>query len=201
MPTPTEIANLALSHLGTGKEIQNLETEKSNEANACRRYYELARDTTLRDFPWSFANKTATLPLVEEDPTDEWAFSYRYPTDCTHMRKILSSQRNDTRQTRVPFEIASDDQGKLIYTDEADAQVKYTAKVTDSERFTPDFTLAFSFRLAAYIAPRITGADPFRMGERAVRLYLFEIRKAEAADVNEQQDEEEPEAEQIRARD
>src|SRR5688572_11149621 len=111
MASETEIANLALSHLGVGKEIANLETERSQEAVACRRFYDTARDATLRDFSWPFATKIAVLGLIEADPNDEWDYSYRYPSDCLQLRRILSGVRNDTRDSRVPFKLAHDDSG------------------------------------------------------------------------------------------
>ena len=107
---------------------------------------------------------------------------------------------NDTRQTRVPYKLGKDEQGKLIYTDQKDAKIDYTARVNDPERYSSDFILALSFRLAAYIAPRLTGGDPFKLGDRAMKMYLFEISRAESSDLNEQQDEEEPESEFTRER-
>lgn len=201
MSTKTEIANLALSHLGVGKEIANIETENSQEANACRRYYDVARETTLRDFNWPFTTKETALTLVSQNPTEEWAYSYRYPTDCLKLRRILSSIRNDTRQTRIPYKIVRDNAGKLVYTDQINAAMEYTYDETDASRFDSDFVMALSLRLAAYMAPRLTSGDPFKMGERAIRLYSVEISKAQASAANEQQDEEKPDAEWINARD
>lgn len=201
MPSKTGISNLALAHLGIGKRITSLETEKSSEAAACRDFYDLVVEATLRDFPWSFANiEREALALVEEEPTDDWAYSYRYPSGCANLLKIHSDTRNDTKQSRVPYKIAKDSQGKLIYTDKEDAEVMYTELVTDTDLYPADFVLALSFRLAVYIAPQITGADLFKMGERSFQLYLMEIEKAKARNVNEQQDEEEPESEFIRGR-
>jgi hypothetical protein len=200
MASKTEIANIALSDLGTGKEISNLETEKSTEAGTMRRFYDLALDTTLRDFHWSFTTKFAALALIEEDPNSEWDYSYRYPTDCLKIRRILSGIRNDSRDTRTPYKIGRDDQGLVVYTDKEDAEIEYTVRETDPTRFPADFILALGHRLAAYAAPRICGEDPFKMGERAMRLYMFEIATAKASSLNEQQDEEDPEASSIKAR-
>lgn len=61
--------------------------------------------------------------------------------------------------------------------------------------------MAFSFRLAAYIAPRLTSGDPFKMSERAMQLYIIELTNAQATALNEQQDEQSPESEFIRSRD
>lgn len=200
MSSSTEIANLALSHLGVSKEIANLETENSAEANACRRFYEISRDATLRDFPWPFATKFVALGLVAEDPTDEWKFSYRYPSDCLRLRRLLSGNRTDHRQSRASYKITRDSSGLLLYTDLEDAELEYTLKETDTGRFPSDFTMALSLRLAAYIAPRVAEEDPFQLGQRALQLYQFELSRAQASALNEEQPDEDPQSEFIRGR-
>lgn len=200
MATKTEISNLALSHLGIGKEIQNIDTENSQEASACRRFFDTARQATLRDFSWPFATKFATLGLVMEDPTDEWSFSYQYPSDCLHFRRILSGTRNDTRKSRVPYRIVNGQVGQEIYCDMENAQAEYTADITDTSRFPPDFVMALSFRLATYMPVRLTKGDPFKLGDRAAKFYQMELSRAEATAVNEEQEEEEPDSEFIRER-
>ena len=200
MASSTEIANLVLGHLAVGKDIGNLETESSTEARVIRRYYAAARDATLRDYAWPFATKFVALALVEEEPTTEWGFSYRYPSDCLEIRRILSGVRNDSRQSRAPYKIGQDSAGLLLYTDEEDAQVEYTMRETDPQRFPPDFMLAFSFYLAMLTAPALTAGDQFKLGERAGKLYAFEIGRAASRGFNEEQPEEPPEAEAIRGR-
>jgi len=200
MSQKTEVANLAISHLGQGKEIANIDSDRSSEALTMKRYLPIAIQVVLKDFPHSFSNVTSELALVEEQPNDEWAFSYRYPTDCLQMLRILSGVRNDTRQSRVNYKIGKDVAGKLIYTDKEDAVLEYTQNITDTDRFPPDLTLALSFLLASLAAPRLTGEDPFKMGERAMNMYLLYKGKAEVSDANEEQQEEPPEAEAVRAR-
>ena len=191
------ICNMALSHLGVAKEIANLETENSQEASACRRFFAQARDNTLRDYPWPFATKITTLALVEADPNEEWGYSYRAPTDFLRINRILSGVRNDSARTRVPYRIVRDESGLLIYTDKEDAEIEYVMRETDPSRYPGDFTMALSLRLAAYIAPRLTAGDPYKLGERALRLHSLEISKAEATSVNEEQAEEAPESEMV----
>lgn len=200
MASSSEICNLALSHIGVGKEVANYLTEKSEEAAACRRFFTLTQDAVLRDFPWPFAKKIATLALIEEDPTDEAEFSYRYPTDCIFIRKLLSGIANDTRQSRVPYTVAYSETGRIILCNIEDAQLEYTIRISDPEKYPPDFAMAFSLRLAHYIAPRLTGGDAFKVGERALKLYEYEISKAKVNSLNEQQGEEEVLSELERAR-
>ncbi|MCK5236261.1 MAG: hypothetical protein KAR06_04670, partial [Deltaproteobacteria bacterium] len=72
---------------------------------------------------------------------------------------------------------------------------------TDDPQFYPeDFTLAFSYYLAHLMAPRLTGGDQFKRGDKALELYQFEISRAVSRGANEEQVEEPPEAEWTRAR-
>ena len=198
--TSTEIANMAISHVGSGKEIANLDTESSEEASACRRFYENARDTVLRDCNWPFATEIVTLGLVEEDPNTEWDFSYRYPSDCINIRKIQSGIRNDHRQSRVPYRVAQDSTGLLIFTDEQNAVLEYTKREEDTSRFPSDFAIALSYKLAYLIAPRLSRGDPFKMKQDLQREYMMAISMAKAAAFNEEQSDQEPESEFMRIR-
>ena len=161
MASSTDICNKAISHLGIGKEIANLETERTAEALACRRFFSDVIEEVLRDYAWPFATKFSDLELVEEDPTSEWSYSYRYPSDCLEFRRILSGTRSDTPDTRIPYRVGQDSQGRLIYTDQDSAEGEYTVRVTEAGRFTADFVSAASLLLASYIAPRLTAFSIF----------------------------------------
>lgn len=191
---------MALSHLGVGYQISNLETERSEEANAIKSFYNTAREFIQSNFPWPFLTKSELLALVEEDPTDEWNYSYRYPSDCLKVRRIFSPIRNDYRQSRVPYLMYRDDTGKLIYTDQEDARIEYSAELTEEEKWPADFILAFSAILAFYVAPRLTKGDPFKMRKDMLELYLSQLRSAEQRSLNEEQAEEVPLSEFQRAR-
>ena len=185
MASKTEICNLALSHLGISKDIANVDTEQSQEAKACRRFYDLARQTTLKDFNWPFATKFLALGLIEENPTDEWRYSYRYPNDCLYARRILSGFRDDTENTRIQYKVGQDDAGLLFYTDKESATLEYTVDIEDVSYFSSDFKMALSYRLAHYIAARITAGDPFNLADKSFAKYKMEITNAAANALNE----------------
>jgi hypothetical protein len=198
-----EICNLALSHIGVAKEIGNLETDAGAEASACRRFYAITRNQVLRDFAWPFTTKYAALGLVAENPSEidqEWRFVYRYPSDCIKIRRIVSGIRPEPRQARIPFQIARDSVGQIIYTNRENAEAEYTILESDVSRYPDDFVQALSLRLAAYISPRLTGGDPFKVGTRALQLYQFEIARAQATAGNEEQPHEDPNSELERSR-
>lgn len=193
------IWNMALSHLGQGKEVQD-EDENSAAAGACRRFYDQVVDEALGDFRWSFNRKFATLALIEADPTDEWAYAYRVPSDCLTVRRILSGIRNDTNATAIPFIIGQDDSGRLLYTDMENAQVEYGVRLDGTSRFPADFARALSFLLAVYIAPRVTAGDPFGLRKDAMSLYENAIGKAMSHDANQGRADQAPDSEFISVR-
>lgn len=184
----TEVANLAISHLGIGKEIGNLDSENSSEARAARRFWDAARRATLRDGRWPIATKIDDLALIESNPNTEWGYSYQYPSDCVGFRRILSGTRNDARQTRVAFRIAQDSLNrKLIFTDQQLAQGEWTIDQTTIILWPDDLVIAVSLRWAALMAPRLTKGDPFKLQKSCMDAYLFEISKARANAANEEQ--------------
>lgn len=195
----TEICNMAIAHLGIGKQIATL-TERSQEANVCSIFYETAKDITLRDFDWPFTTKNVDLGLVETDPTTEWSFSYRYPSDAVKIRRILSGIRNDNNDTEVPHKIYADDSGKLLYCDIEDAVLEYTARIDVVEQYPLDFVMALSYRLASLIAPTIVGVKNISLVGNMLELYNLHVGMARQNSAGEEKQDRTPESEFIRAR-
>jgi hypothetical protein len=202
MSSKNEIANMALGHLGIGKSVVDFNTDRTSEADALRKFYDQARDVTLRDFDWAFARKSVALSLLEENPTDEWLFSYSIPSDCIKLIKLVyPGRRVDSHDNRVPFELAYGELGTEVHTDLEDAIAKYTVRATDEERFSEDFAIAFSMMLATLIAPRVTGADASMFTRIIFQQYQAYLAKARSAAANEAGKDVPPQSEFIRARD
>jgi hypothetical protein len=203
MSSELDICNMALSHLGVSVEIQDLAAERSKEAQACRRFYEPTRDEVLRDFDWSFARRREALAKVADDPDTYWSFSYRRPANALAIRSLPNDAgiRIDTSASRVVFSEGSDATGELIFTDQIDAEVIYTVRETNAEKFPPDFVHALSLLLASKIGPRVAGGDQFKLADRAFGLYRLAIQKAQANAANENARlDPEPDAEMVRIR-
>lgn len=199
-PSKASICNMALSHLGVSDAVTDVDTESSKEAQACRLFYEACRDDVLRAFAWPFAVIIEDLTIVEEDPNDEWAFSYRYPSGCLAARRLLSGTRTDSQNTVVPYRVARDASGRVIFTDLEDAQIEYTSLVDAEEEWDSIFVSALTYLLAFKIAPRLAGGDESKLGDRAFKLYLYELSRAQAAAANEERPDLPPDAELITAR-
>jgi hypothetical protein len=99
MTAVVDIANRALSSIGTRSQIADL-GEDSNEARNCKLLLEPLRDELLRMAPWSCAFNFKNLSLIcsapgtPENPTagadtwqkgippPPWSYEYAYPSDC-----------------------------------------------------------------------------------------------------------------------
>jgi hypothetical protein len=175
-----DICNLAISHLAVGMEIQDFDNEKTEAAQACRRFYDVARQKVLRDFDWPFASTIENLTLVATQPTAEWSYSYRYPSKAIAIHRLLNgATRADTQTSRAIYSIGRDATGKIIYSDvPATAQVEYTYDEDDTTRFPPDFVVALSLYLASLIGPRVAGGDQFKLADRAFQYYQRAIKEA-----------------------
>lgn len=201
-----DIANMAVSHLAVGLEIQDFDNEKTEAAQAARRFYDLARQKVLRDYDWPFANTIEFLALLANpvgltQPTTEWLYSYRYPANAIAVRRILNqATRVDTAGSRAIYSVGRDSVGRIIYSDLATAQIQYTYDETDTTRFPPDFAVALSFYLAFLIGPRVSGGDQFKLADRAYVLYQRAILEAQANAANEEPPDNLPDAEMILAR-
>jgi hypothetical protein len=204
MATKTNICNMAIAHLGTGDLIGNVDTDTTVEGVTCNLFYDDARRKVLADCPWSFARKEQALGLVatlsDTDADAEWTYSYRYPSDCVDFLRIKSGIRQDTRQSRVPYKILKDESGKLIYSDEQNAQGEYTIDVETASFYPSDFVLAFSYKLAELIAPVLAKGNT-GVKREMMQFYLAEISNAMNNNRNEDQPGEKPVSEFERVRD
>lgn len=195
MSSVVEIYNLALAAIGVTRQVAAVD-EGSQEAATCTLHYANCRDRVLRDFDWPFARRYETLGLVAESPNTEWTYSYRYPSSCVNVRRLVGANRAD--HTRLFFVLGSDASGKLIYTDEPEAVAVITARIEDSEIFDPGFVNALAFLLAS----RVGG--PLSRDAKLVTLareqYIAELAAARSNAANEGQRDAPPDAESISAR-
>lgn len=158
--TTTIICNIALSHIGQG-ELEDVETDVGPEADACRRYYSIARKDVLREHSWGFA--TSQIPLVEnpsvdEDDYPEWTYFYTYPSSCLTVWAVFN-EATVQEKWEQEFEVIHNPTlgERIILTDQEDAFAEYSHDVQDVTLWDEKFVMAFTYRLAAMIAKQVTG--------------------------------------------
>lgn len=202
MADKTDVANMALFHIGVSNTISNIDTERTTEARVCKAFFDQSVDEMLRDFCYPDTAKYATLQLISSNPNNDWGYSYSYPNDCLMIIKILGQSRVGDYTSRVPYDLGYSSSSKLIYTDQASAVAKYIVRITDVSYLNPDLISALSYKLALYIAPTIASGENRANAEAKVRnMYIDMQSKAAKNALNEIQEDREPEAENIRLRD
>ena len=199
MSSIAEICNLALGNIGIQKTIVNID-ETSVEAKACKRFYDHSRKVALRDSPWPFATRFITLALVEENPNGVWAYSYRYPSYCEKVRRIIPSSVSVDTNYRDPYTLSNDASGRLIYSNQINAIAEITYNITDTTLFDQMFVDALSWAIGMRIAPSLTGNNHKLVMSNAYKMYIKSIEDAANSSFNEENISREPYSETIQAR-
>ena len=196
MSSQVQIAKLALQHIGDRYDIADI-TEESVEAEQINLVFDDTRDELLRRFPWRFAKKYVSPATLDVTVPGLWDYAYQYPTDAVKVRGITNSLGFDAEP--IKFEVALlTDNTKVILTDEENAELFYTARITDTTRFDPEFTMAFSFLLASRICMALTGS--LEIAQALEKEVLRTVSQAADTDSSEGRNREAPEASWIDAR-
>jgi len=212
-PVVQELVNLALLRLGISKDTEpKAGRDVMAEAHLVNIAFGRERDVVLRDFPWSWAKAydTPGVALGPSPPANAaWAYAYSAPVDLLFVRRIVkpgggcgwgSGWQQDAHP--IPFEVGTDGVQKLIFTNQPNATVEYTRKMTtpaEFDQWDPMFSSMFAWRLAGVLAPlRINDKKAAAAAQlQALRMYQMELAQAQHASVTEGQFHEPPDAEWI----
>ena len=211
MASEVDISNLALAHLGDTATVASLyPPEGSAQAEHCSRFYPVARDTLLEMHAWSFATRRVALPLLSVTiPT--WKYVYQMPNDVINVKAVIPYDVNDDYSnnmsypsqygynpeiipaagTYVPqnFHIETLPSGQqILCTNQENAVLRYTAKVTDTSQFSPLFTISLSWMLASMLAgPIIKGDQGAAEGKRCYQMFQGHFAEATQSDAVQRQ--------------
>lgn len=175
------ICNLALSAVGTRSSIASM-TEDSVEARECNLHYTPALEAVLASAHWNFARKQGTATLLKDGsivgttnpPPPPWLYEYGYPDDCLGVRYVLpqlasaqgvvpgSVPVESVASAPVYFIMSSDtDQSgndrNVLLTNQPQAILVYTKRITNPNLFDAPFVDAFALYLASRVAFQLTG--------------------------------------------
>lgn len=211
MITQVDICNMAMGRLGISRFISSID-ERSNEARICKQFYDIVRDRTLTKTTPGFANCYADLQDIGTPP-DEWAYRYRYPSDCLKLLKIMylvdssvtyyDSYGNPTYPLplpTIPHEIVADEPSNslAILTNISPIRAKYTKRVTNEVLFSQAFINAFAWGLAVELAAPLSASPNY--ASQATVAFNLAVSEAIADSQNEQSQEQQPESAFITAR-
>ena len=196
MASQVQIAKLALQHVGDRFDISSL-TEFTPEAEQVNLIFNDTRDALLRQHPWNFAKKFVSPATVAGTVPGGWTFMYLYPTDAVRILGITNPLGRG--QPPIEFEVARNAaNNRVLLCDQESAEIVYTARITTTEDFDAEFTMALSYSLAAKLAMPLTG-DRGIAGELE-KLATIHCNSAWETDASEGIEPAKPEADWITAR-
>lgn len=200
MTTKTNICNMALTHISAKNTVTNIDTDSGQEAKTCRIFYDDALRFVLSDMDWNFASARVLLSELSEDAPVDWDYVYSYPTNCVKAREIFDASRS-TNLVNIPFEVNlnADKTLKAVFTNQYQANLRYTHFVSDPNLFPPGFVMMLSWWLAYLIAFPLTKKKSIK--DDAKQGYQEMKMMAAVADIEEALPFDLPESEFIRARD
>lgn len=174
---------MAIDKVGSTR-ITDYEDETADDtlnAERCRLYYPLVRDSLLRSFSWNFAMKRVQLTRVGPTPVSGYDYAYTLPDDCLRMIAEIDEDTDEPLDAdSYPWRVES---GELLCNEE-EPYIKYVYRNEDVEQYDPLFVQLLVYELAAELAPAI------KQNERLtaellqyIRLYL--LPQARAIDAKE----------------
>lgn len=181
MASEVDICNLALAHLGDEASVSALSPpDGSAQAAHCARFYPIARDKLLTLHAWGFAVKRVALAQLGTPPAS-WAYQYVMPNDCLQPIAVLQSEdTGNGGRDGNRYETENYGGDVVVLTDVPTAYLRYTYKITDTNKFSAPFIDALAWLLAAYLAGPIT-KDP-RVTESAYQMFSLAFADAVRAD-------------------
>ncbi len=150
MASDVGICNRALQKLGA-RRITSLGQDHVN-ARACNIAFEPVRDALLREHPWNFAIKLASLAVAGTDPIFGRNRSFQLPTDYLRLLSKFPEDNDNTHDWQI--------QGKKIHTDDsAPLEVRYIAQITDPNEMDALFREALATDLALEMCEELTQSN------------------------------------------
>ena len=207
MASDVDICNAALGELGDTATVVSINPPSGSiQAALCARFYPIARDALLEMHTWGFATRRVQPALLAETPPTPWAYAYQAPSDVLNFLSITdpnatddysaglqqygsvtgASQFNIGLYTTQPFAVEMDQSGnQIILTNQQNAMLRYSGRVTDTTTFGPLFTEALTKLLKSKLAgPVIKGSEGRAEMKSALEEFKLALGAAMASDAN-----------------
>jgi hypothetical protein len=147
------ICNMALGKCGVTKQIDSLEFSEEEtvpeEARLCSLYFELAFRAAARGHDWKCLSSQADISgNLTTAPVFGYDYAYSLPSNCI---RVLRVEDEDIYPWRV--------QGRTLVTDATSVKIDYIQYTMNTDLYDDLFTEALVMRLAAHLAPALSGGE------------------------------------------
>lgn len=169
--TRLSIYNRAIGLVG-GNTVSSL-SENRPEAIQCSIYWDNARRSVLRDYPFRFAIRRSVLDSTSmpTSTSGEWSYAYEMPINAIRVLSVHSEQDKHSRQ---PFVIEYLDDKSVVLCNISNAEITYISDVTDVALWDEQFVSAMTHKLALLINSPLSSSSEdagLRRAEALAKLY------------------------------
>ena len=179
-----EIYNMALGFIGC--RTVGSPNEPCPEAIQCGLFWDRARRSALRDYPYRFAVQRFRLPEKElpDVYAQEWTHCYGIPDGVLKVIRVHDGARRGLN--KVPYAIQRGDEGEVLLSDVEQAMIDAVVDVDDIATWDDAFCAAVARKLACLICVPLCKGDS-KLGA-LTQAYQAAIPVAEGADASESYD-------------
>jgi hypothetical protein len=208
MASEVDICNLALAYLGDTASLSSIDPpEGSAQADHCHRFYPIARDTLLEMHLWNFSMRRIAIALAAYN-SSTWSFAYLVPSDAINLIAVIPPDVADDYSVKFvptdapvyahnyspmiqtgryipqPYAVETQADGsQVLYTNQENAVLRYTAHVLDTNLFSPLFTMTLAWHLASMLAgPVIKGEAGAAEAKRCLQMMMTYLKEAQESD-------------------
>ena len=175
-----QICNSALIKLGLDT-ITSL-SESNKRAKYCKKQYPIIRDKVLYSHPWNFALVMVQIAQSASTPEFQWDYEHVLPSDVLRVLDV-----KDNEDGTLKYEVGHNPTtgSRVLWSNDATMEIRYTRKVTDVTQYTPTFGEAVATLLAAELAmPLVQSKTTAEMLQKSYFQYIAEARSLDAQEGN-----------------
>lgn len=149
MASKVQLCNRALLRLGAAR-ITSL-TDGTQEATLCNLLFNDIADEVMSSGSWSACIRRASLNATSTDPTYGYDYEFQLPTNPVCLRVLSTEDEEENEYEEYAIE------GDKLLSDALLVNIKYIARITDTQSYGTLLSNCIVSRLAAELAYPITG--------------------------------------------
>lgn len=183
MASKIMIWNMALGFIGT--RTVTSEAEKCQEAVQCNLFWDNARRSVLRAYPFQFAQRKQSLAekILPKEYGSMWRHAYGLPYNCLAVQAVADT--NNFYEKKY-FETAVTSEGeRVLLCDVSPCFLHFTEDVDNTDLFDELFINALAYKLAALVCVPLLKNNAQKVQELN-QLYEMSIQKAVQSNAREQ---------------
>lgn len=175
-----DIANMALDFLGHAPPVSNIDSPVTDTEKLLARHFDACRQELLRDNPWNFATKHATIARNTVAPAFDYEDAYDLPNDWV---RTLSVEGDSIVLQSRDFTIA----GRQIWMNNgggASIKLRYVADIEDITTWDAKVRKLLALYVAAATGFQITKKEKVvERVENLIKIYMPAARSIDGQEV------------------